>query len=56
MHTYNTSVHIECKHTYDDTGVRDVNLMLVVQGSDVGSAYIFIFFCLNYDNCRSMVI
>ena len=56
MHTYYTSVHIECKHIYDCTGVRRVNFMLVVQGSDVGSAYIFIFFGLNYDDCCSMVI
>jgi hypothetical protein len=58
MHTYDTSVHIECKHIYDDPGVRDVNLTLVVQGSGVGSAYIFIFFGLKYkhDDSRFMVI
>jgi hypothetical protein len=33
MHTYNTSVHIQCKAIYDETGVRDQ--FYVVQRSDV---------------------
>jgi len=27
MHTYNTSVHMQCEAIYDDTGVRDANFM-----------------------------
>jgi hypothetical protein len=27
LHTYNTSVHMQCEAICDDTGVRDVNFM-----------------------------
>jgi len=27
MHTYNTSVHVQCEAIYDDTGVRDAKFM-----------------------------
>jgi hypothetical protein len=28
MHTYNTSVHVQCEAIYDNTDVKDVNFML----------------------------
>jgi len=48
MHTYNTSVHIQCEAIYDNTGVRDVNFML-------SKVEVFEMYTYSYSSAKSMI-
>jgi hypothetical protein len=48
IHTYNTSVHIQCKAIYDNTGVRDVNFML-------SKAEVFVVYTYSYSLAESVM-
>jgi len=48
MHTYNTSVHVQCEVIYDNTGVRDINFMF-------SKVQIFDVYTYSYSLAKSMM-